>query len=171
MTTAAASSEHERWMRRALGLARASAASGEVPVGAVVVLDGEVIGESGNRPVAATDPTAHAEVLALRAAARKLGNYRMPGAILYVTVEPCTMCAGALVHARVATLVFGCTEPRAGAVVSTAAVLDNPGLNHRVAVMGGVLADESAALVRAFFASRRGERDATAAEADSKRKP
>ena len=143
------------WMRRALALARASGERGEVPVGAVVVLDGRVVGEGSNGPVGGHDPTAHAEVLALRDAARRLGNYRLPGADLYVTVEPCTMCAGALVHARIRQLVYGATEPKAGAVTSTARVLDNPALNHRVAVTGGVLAAECAALMQEFFARRR----------------
>lgn len=147
--------DDERWMGRALALARDAATLGEVPVGAVVVLAGEIIGEAGNAPISARDPTAHAEILALRRAAGHIGNYRLAGATLYVTVEPCTMCAGALVHARVARLVFGAAEPRAGAVASTAAVLENPGLNHRVAVTGGVLAGESAALLRSFFAARR----------------
>ncbi len=147
--------DHEIWMRRALALAGQAAAEGEVPVGAVVVKDGEVLGEGYNRPIGAADPTAHAEILALRAAARRVGNYRLSGARLYVTVEPCTMCAGALVHARIATLVYGAPEPKAGAVRSTAAVLDNPALNHRVEVVAGVLADEAGALLKAFFADRR----------------
>ena len=147
------------WMRHALSLAEAGAGLGEVPVGAVVVLDEHVIGEGCNRPISDCDPTAHAEIVALRAAARRLGNYRLTGATLYVTVEPCTMCAGSLVHARIARLVFGAAEPRSGAVVTTARVLDNPGHNHRVEVSGGVLADECSALLRAFFAARRGGRD------------
>ncbi len=151
----AASEDHEVWMRRALAQAEQAAAEGEVPVGAVVVRDGVVLGEGYNRPIGAADPTAHAEILALRAAARGVGNYRLPGARLYVTVEPCTMCAGALVHARIATLVYGAPEPKAGAVRSTAAVLDNPALNHRVEVVTGVLADQAAALLKAFFTDRR----------------
>lgn len=142
-------------MRRALALAEAAGAAGEVPVGAVVVRAGIVIGEGRNGQVGAADPTAHAEIVALRDAGRREGNYRLPGAVLYVTVEPCTMCAGALVHARIATLVYGANEPRAGAVASTASVLANPGLNHRVAVLNGVLADESGALLKRFFAERR----------------
>lgn len=141
-------------MGRALKLAQAAAVD-EIPVGAVVVRDGQVLGEASNASVAATDPTAHAEILALREAARRVGNYRLPGATLYVTIEPCTMCAGALVHARIATLVYGATEPRAGAVVSAGAVLDNPRLNHRVTVVGGVLAEPAGELLRAFFATRR----------------
>ena len=142
-------------MRCALALARQAGAAGEVPVGAVVVRDGEVLGRGRNNPIASTDPTAHAEVEALRAAARQAGNYRLPGADLYVTVEPCLMCAGALVHARIARLVYGAPEPKAGAVVSTARALDGPGLNHRVQVAGGVLAPDCAELLVAFFAARR----------------
>jgi len=148
-------SEDEHWMQWALALAREAQAAGEVPVGAVLVRDGAVLGEGSNGPIQRADPTAHAEILALRDAARRLDNYRLAGSTLYVTMEPCTMCAGALVHARVARLVFGAAEPRAGAVASSARVLDNPGLNHRVAVSGGVLAEECAALLRGFFAARR----------------
>ncbi|MEQ8857779.1 MAG: tRNA adenosine(34) deaminase TadA [Pseudomonadales bacterium] len=166
MADVATSTEHEPWMRRALALAASAGAAGEVPVGAVVVRDGEVIGEGRNGPIGAMDPTAHAEIAALRDAARRVGNYRLPGSVLYVTVEPCTMCAGALVHARIAMLVYAAAEPKAGAVASTAKVLDNPHLNHRVAVVGGVLADASAALVRQFFASRRAGTSGTAARSD-----
>ncbi len=130
---------------------------GEVPVGAVVVIDNEIVGRGSNRPINRVDPTAHAEIEALRDAAQQIGNYRLPGASLVVTVEPCTMCAGALVHARVERLVFGVREPRAGAVVSSAAVLANPKLNHRVGVTEGVLADECASLLTEFFRSRRGK--------------
>lgn len=140
-------------MHRALELARQ--AVDEVPVGALVVRDGAVLAEAHNGPIEHTDPTAHAEILALRAAARRLGNYRLTGCTLYVTVEPCTMCAGALIHSRIARLVYGAPEPRAGAVASTLAVLDNPGLNHRVAVTAGVLAEPAGELLRAFFAQRR----------------
>jgi tRNA(adenine34) deaminase len=147
--------EHDTYMRRALEWARRAAAAGEVPVGAVVVRDGVVLGEGGNQPIGSHDPTAHAEIVALRAAALVAGNYRLPGATLYVTIEPCTMCAGALVHARVGRLVFGAREPRAGAVVSTAAVFDNAALNHRLEVIEGVLADESSELLKTFFRARR----------------
>jgi len=147
--------QHLPWMRRALELAEMAAARDEVPVGAVVVLDGDIIGEGCNQPISAMDPTAHAEIVALRAAARRVRNYRLTGASLYVTMEPCTMCAGALVHARIQTLVYGAVEPKSGAVVSTAEALTNPRLNHRVEVVGGVLADEAAALLRRFFAGRR----------------
>ncbi len=124
-------------------------------MGALVVQDGVLMGSGFNCPISSEDPTAHAEIVALRAAAKRSGNYRLPGAALYVTVEPCTMCAGALVHARIATLVYGAVEPRSGAVISTATVLDNPALNHRIEVVRGVLAQECAEVLRAFFAERR----------------
>ena len=143
-------------MREAVGEARLAGGRGEVPVGAVVVLDGAVVGRGGNQPIRAADPTAHAEIVALRDAARAAGNYRLTGAALYVTVEPCLMCAGALVHARVARVVFGAAEPRAGAVRSVMRVLDYPALNHRVEVAGGVLEAECTALMRTFFAGCRG---------------
>ena len=145
----------ETWMREALALAKEAEAMGEVPVGAVVVLEDEVIGRGFNCPISASDPTSHAEIQALRQAAQNLGNYRMPGATLVVTVEPCTMCAGALVHARVKHLVFGTREHRAGAVRSTATVLDNPTLNHQVEVTEGVLAEECSSLLTEFFRRRR----------------
>jgi tRNA(adenine34) deaminase len=148
---------HVSFMRQALAEARAGGAAGEVPIGAVVVLAGEIVGRGHNRPLGSTDPTAHAEVLALREAARRLGNYRLPGATLYVTVEPCVMCAGACLHARVGALVFGAADSKAGAVVSRARVLDAPAWNHRVRVTGGVLAAEAAQLVQAFFRTRRAE--------------
>jgi tRNA(adenine34) deaminase len=160
-----AQDQHSAWMRRALELAEMAAAAGEVPVGAVVVRDGAILGEGYNQPIGAVDPTAHAEMMALRDAARRIGNYRLTGATLYVTMEPCTMCAGALVHARIETLVYGALEPKSGAVVSTANALANPRLNHRVAVLGGVLADESAALLKRFFAARRAAGDPTPASA------
>ena len=146
---------HEDWMRRALALADRAAHDGEVPVGAVVVRDGQLLGEGWNQMIATQDPSGHAEIVALRDAARVVGNYRLPGAILYVTLEPCTMCAGALVHARVAQLVFGAMEPRAGVVCSTCALLDEPWFNHRVDWQGGVLAEESGARLQAFFKARR----------------
>ena len=150
-----AAESDEFWMLQALDLAREAQAAGEVPVGALVVVDGKLAGRGWNRPIATVDPTAHAEMEALRMAARTAGNYRLPGAKLYVTVEPCTMCAGAMVHARIARLVYGASEPKSGAVESTARILDSPGLNHRVAVTSGVLAGECAELMSAFFASRR----------------
>ena len=142
-------------MARALTLAQQAAQQGEAPVGACVVLHGEIIGEGYNAPIATCDPTAHAEIRALRAAAARIQNYRLVGAWLYVTIEPCTMCAGALVHARIERLVFGATEPRAGAVVSTASVFDNPALNHQPSWEGGLLADEASALMQSFFRARR----------------
>jgi tRNA(adenine34) deaminase len=120
-----------------------------------VVLAGQVIGRGFNQPINAVDPTAHAEIVALRAAARAADNYRLTGAVMYVTIEPCLMCVGALVHARIGTLVFGATEPKAGSVVSTTRALELPGLNHRVEVVGGVLEDECRALVQEFFKQRR----------------
>lgn len=142
-------------MRVALHCARAAAAAGEVPVGAVVVRAGAVLGTGANRPIAAVDPTAHAEIEALRAAARAAGNYRLPGADLYVTAEPCLMCAGALAHARIRRLIYGAPEPKFGAVASSAQVLESACLHHRVQVRGGVLADECARLLVDFFAARR----------------
>jgi tRNA(adenine34) deaminase len=143
-------------MQRALALAAAAAAAGEVPVGALLVRGGEVLGEGYNRPIAAQDPTAHAEVEALRAAARRVGNYRLPGSTLYVTLEPCPMCAGALIQARVARVVFAAPDPRAGAAGSAIDLLGTGRLNHHILYTGGVLAAESAARLRAFFRARRG---------------
>ena len=142
-------------MRRALQLAERARSEGEVPVGALVVQGDAVVGEGWNRPIAAADPTAHAEIAALRAASRQLGNYRLPDCTLYVTVEPCAMCAGALVHARTARLVFGAAEPKTGAVTSCMALLDQPWLNHRVAWQGGVLAEECSGMLAHFFRQRR----------------
>ena len=142
-------------MRRALALADRAENEGEVPIGAVVVRDDELLGEGWNQVISARDPTAHAEIVALRDAARVADNYRLPGAILYVTLEPCTMCAGALVHARIAHLVFGATEPRAGVVCSTFSLLEQPWYNHKVEWQGGVLAQESADRLQAFFQARR----------------
>ena len=150
----------ERLMREALVEAQVARQRGEVPVGAVVVLDGAVVGRGSNQPIHGMDPTAHAEIVALRDAARTLGNYRLTGAALYVTVEPCVMCAGALVHARIGRLVFGAAEPKAGAVCSVMRVLEHPALNHRVEVVAGVLEPECTELMQTFFAERRaGERD------------
>ncbi len=152
---------HEFFMREAHDAACAALDRGEVPVGAVVVVDGQIIGRGSNQPIATSDPTAHAEVVALRDAARRVGNHRLTGATVYVTVEPCAMCAGALVHARIGTLVFGILEPKTGAVVSAMRLLDHPALNHRVEVIGGVLEDECRGLLQAFFVSRRKEAKAT----------
>ncbi len=150
--------DDERWMRAALALAERAAALGEVPVGAVVVRDGEVIGEGWNQPISGQDPTAHAEIMALRDAARRVGNYRLVDADLYVTIEPCTMCAGAIVHARIRRVVFGASEPKAGALVSRQSLLDEPWLNHRVSWTGGVLAEHCSERISAFFRARREER-------------
>lgn len=144
------------WMRRALTAARAAACRGEVPVGAVVTLDGEHISTAANRPVAGHDPTAHAEMRALRRAGRRIGNYRLGGSTLYVTLEPCVMCVGAILHARIARLVFAAYDPAAGAVVSRQVLLDAPGVHRPPSWRGGVLADDSSALLRDFFRSRRG---------------
>jgi tRNA(adenine34) deaminase len=143
------------FMSAALEEARAAAVEGEVPVGAVVVSEGKVIARAHNRPIAASDPTAHAEVLALRQAAARLGNYRLPGCDLYVTLEPCAMCAGALMQARIRRLVYGAEDPKAGAVRSSMRLLEAPSWNHRVEVRAGVLAEEAAALLQRFFALRR----------------
>lgn len=144
-----------RWMKRALELARDAEAAGEVPVGAVLVRDDEVVGEGWNRPVSSNDPTAHAEMVALREAGRRLCNYRLVGTTLYVTLEPCVMCAGALVHARVSRVVFGAADPKTGAAGSVFDTLVSERHNHRVAVEGGLLAEASGALLRDFFRARR----------------
>ena len=143
------------WMRQALELARRAAEVGEVPVGALLLCEGAVIGEGWNQPIGACDPTAHAEVLALRAAAARLGNYRLVNSTLYVTLEPCPMCAGALVHARVARVVFGAADPRSGAAGSVFNLLQAEALNHRATVTGGVDAEACGALLRDFFRARR----------------
>ncbi|MDE0856839.1 MAG: tRNA adenosine(34) deaminase TadA [Nevskia sp.] len=143
------------WMRLALDLARQAAAEGEVPVGAVLVRDGTIVGEGRNQPIALHDPSAHAEMLAMRDAAMRVGNYRLTGTTLYVTLEPCVMCAGAIVHARVSRLVFGARDPKAGAVDSVYDVIARPRLNHVVQWTGGVLEAECGALLREFFRSRR----------------
>lgn len=146
---------HDTFMRAALDEARRGSAAGEVPVGAVVVLDGRIAGRGFNQPIGHSDPTAHAEIVALRDAARALGNYRLVGATLYVTIEPCLMCVGALVHARVGTLVFGAAEPKAGAVVSACRAHELPSLNHRIEVVGGVLEEDCRAVIQEFFKARR----------------
>lgn len=149
--------DDEQAMHLALRLAERAAAEGEVPVGAVVMIDGRLVGQGFNRPIRAHDPTAHAEIVAMRAAAAQIGNYRLTGADLYVTLEPCLMCTGAIVHARIRRVIFATREPRAGAVVSTMRALDEPHLNHRVDVVEGVLAEQAGALLRQFFAARRGQ--------------
>ncbi|WP_212757148.1 tRNA adenosine(34) deaminase TadA [Usitatibacter rugosus] len=142
-------------MREALALAAEAARAGEVPVGAVVVKDGEVIGRGSNRPITNRDPTAHAEVVAMREAAARLGNYRLPGCELYVTLEPCAMCVGAMIHARVARVVYGARDPKTGACGSVVDLPAEARLNHHGTFEGGVLADESGAVLRKFFADRR----------------
>jgi tRNA(adenine34) deaminase len=142
-------------MRLALDQASEAAQRGEVPIGAVIVADGKVIAAAGNRTIADCDPTAHAEMVALRAAAREIGNHRLGLVTLYVTIEPCAMCSGAMIQARISRLVYGADDPKGGAVTSCFAVLDHPRLNHRVDVTPGVLAEESAALLREFFAAKR----------------
>jgi tRNA(adenine34) deaminase len=152
------SADHDRdarFMRPALDEARAAAERGEVPVGAVVVLNDEIIARAGNRTITDCDPTAHAEVIALREASKRIGNYRLVGATLYVTIEPCAMCAGAMIQARIARLVYGAPDAKGGAVHSCFAVLEHPQLNHRVEVTDGVLAEETAAVLKDFFAARR----------------
>lgn len=148
-------SQDLRFMREALELAVQGAALGEVPVGAVLVRDGEVLGRGFNQPIGLHDPSAHAEMQAVRAAALQVGNYRLPGSTLYVTLEPCSMCAGLLVHARIARVVYAASEPRAGVAASQGSFFAQDFLNHRVLVEGGLLAEESGQLLRAFFRARR----------------
>lgn len=147
----------EDFMRIALGLAREAGAAGEVPVGAVLVLEGEVVGRGFNQPILRHDPTAHAEIMALRDAADRVGNYRLPGSTLYVTLEPCVMCTGAIMHARVARVVFGARDPKTGAAGSVVNLYGEGRLNHHAAIEGGVLAEECGALLSGFFAARRGK--------------
>ena len=144
-----------QWMRYALNRALEAGERGEVPVGAVLVIDGELVSEGCNAPIGRNDPTAHAEIVALRRAAEQVQNYRLPGATLYVTIEPCLMCVGAMVHARIATLVFGAAEPRSGAAVSTVRGAELPGHNHRIEVVSGVREQECRDLMQEFFKSRR----------------
>ncbi len=144
-------------MRAALELAGEAGRRGEVPVGSVVVLDGTVIGSGFNQPIASSDPTAHAEIVALRDAGRRLGNYRLTGATLYVTIEPCQMCVGAMIHARIARLVYGTREPKAGAIESAMRAHEHPSLNHRMEATGGVLEEECRAVIQKFFKERRAD--------------
>lgn len=144
------------FMGLALDLARAAGAAGEVPVGALIALGGEVVGRGSNQPVGRHDPTAHAEIMALRDAARHLGNYRLPGCTLYVTLEPCAMCAGAILHARIDRVVFGARDPKTGAAGSVLDLFAESRLNHHTAILGGVLAEECGSLLSSFFAARRG---------------
>jgi len=150
-----AGAEDERWMREALALAASAQARGEVPVGAIVVCEDTIVGRGGNAPIAANDPTAHAEIAALRGAATALNNYRLSNCDLYVTLEPCVMCAGAIIHARIRRLVFGAYDPKTGACGSVIDLFAQPRLNHHTAVAGGALAAECGALLSAFFAARR----------------
>ena len=143
------------WMRRALDLAERARSEGEVPVGAVLVMDDDCIGEGWNRPISAHDPTAHAEIAALRAGAARLGNYRLPGATLYVTLEPCAMCAGAIILARIKRLVYAAADPKAGAAGSVFNILQSSQLNHRVELASGILEKEAAMLLQTFFRERR----------------
>lgn len=152
MTDAAA---YDALMADALAEALRAHAAGEVPIGAVVALDGAVVGRGFNQPISSGDPTAHAEIVAIRDAARRAGNYRLTGAILCVTIEPCLMCVGAFVHARIGTVVFGAAEPRTGALVSTVRGAELPGHNHRFEVVGGIREAECRALMQEFFRSRR----------------
>src|SRR5205823_10060711 len=142
-------------MRAALHAARQAHGRGEVPVGAVVVIEGQIAGAGCNQPIGTHDPTAHAEIVAIRDAAQRIGNYRLTGTTLYVTIEPCLMCVGAMVHARIARLVYGAPEPKAGAIESAMQALDHPSLNHRFEVSGGVLEEESREVIQAFFQKKR----------------
>jgi tRNA(adenine34) deaminase len=145
----------EKYMQRALSLAKIAASHGEVPVGAVVVLDGEIIGEGWNQPITLKDPTAHAEIVALRAAAQQLSNYRLPEATLYVTIEPCTMCAGALVHSRIARLVYGASEPKSGVAASNGCLFEATYFNHQIEICASVLAKECSDIMSEFFKQKR----------------
>jgi tRNA(adenine34) deaminase len=145
----------DTFMRTALELAAEAGARGEVPVGAVVVLDGTIVGRGRNQPIGGQDPTAHAEVVAIRDAALRVGNYRLTGSTMYVTIEPCLMCVGAMVHARIGRVVYGATEPKAGAIVSAMQAHEHPALNHRLEVTGGVLEEECRKVIQAFFSERR----------------
>jgi tRNA(adenine34) deaminase len=155
LTVEPAPSDDERFMRAALEQALEAARHDEVPVGAVLVLDNEIVGRGFNQPVAAQDPTAHAEIVALRAAAKHRGNYRLTGSTLYVTIEPCQMCVGAMIHARVARLVYGTAEPRAGAIESAMRAHEHPALNHRMSATGGILESECRDVIQEFFRERR----------------
>ncbi len=147
--------DHEHWMQLALLQAQQARARDEVPVGAVLVKDSILLAQGYNQPITSSDPTAHAEIVALRSAAAESGNYRLPGSVLYVTIEPCTMCVGALIHARVDTVVFGAREPRAGALVSQQQLAEQSFYNHRLKVVEGVLENSCAALIKSFFSERR----------------
>ena len=146
---------YDEWMAAAIEEAHRARQAGEVPIGAVVALDGAIVGRGFNQPIASGDPTAHAEIVAIRDAARHVGNYRLTGAVLCVTVEPCLMCVGALVHARIGTLVYGAAEPKSGAIASTVRGAELPGLNHRVEVVGSIREAACRELMQAFFKARR----------------
>lgn len=148
--------DDELFMGQALELARQAGAAGEVPVGALVVLDGDVVGRGWNQPIGRHDPTSHAEIMALRDAAERLGNYRLPGSTLYVTLEPCAMCAGAIMHARIGRVVFGARDPKTGVAGSVIDLFAETRLNHHASVVGGVLAEPCGTLLSSFFAARRG---------------
>lgn len=148
-------SEQRQWMQRALELAQHAEAEGEVPVGAVIVLDNKIIGEGWNQPISSKDATAHAEIIALRQACDAMQNYRLPGAEMYITLEPCVMCAGALVHARINKVIYATAEPKTGAAGSCVDVFSLPNLNHRVVCETGMLAEQSSQLLRQFFRARR----------------
>ncbi|WP_447878657.1 tRNA adenosine(34) deaminase TadA [Serratia fonticola] len=150
----------EYWMRQALSLAQRAQEEGEVPVGALLVLDNQVIGEGWNRPIGRHDPTAHAEIMALRQGGAVLQNYRLLNATLYVTLEPCVMCAGAMVHSRIRRLVYGAADEKTGAVGSLVDILRHPGMNHQVEIVSGVLAEECAATLSSFFRMRRDQKKA-----------
>jgi tRNA(adenine34) deaminase len=154
-TRATAVQSDERFMRAALEEALQAGLNNEVPVGAVVVLDGKIVGAGFNQPIGAHDPTAHAEIVALRAAARHVGNYRLTGSTIYVTIEPCQMCVGAMIHARVARVVYGTVEPKAGAIESAMRAHEHPALNHRMEATGGVLEAECREMIQRFFRERR----------------
>ena len=147
--------QDEQWMRQALALAQRAGETAEVPVGAVVVLNQQIIGSGHNHPIGQCDPTAHAEIMAIRQACQREKNYRIPGATLYVTIEPCAMCAGAIVQARIDRVVYGALEPKAGAIVSAQHFFEQPFLNHKVSAVGGCLAESCSVLMSAFFAQRR----------------
>ena len=143
------------WMREALALAHQAESQGEVPVGAVLVSNNKLIGSGFNQPVSGSDPTAHAEIIAIRSAAKKAGNYRLPNSVMYVTIEPCTMCVGAMIHARISEVVFGAYEPRAGALCSQHQLGNHPAYNHRIAYRSGVLDHECSAVMTEFFRHKR----------------
>src|SRR5499427_8035998 len=155
ITGDAAQAEDITWMRQALEQARLAAEAGEVPVGAVVIKDGEIVGRGHNRNLLDNDPTAHAEIVALRQAAARLGNHRLTGCTMVATIEPCAMCAGALIHARIARLVYGASDPKAGAAGSLLQVINHPGLNHRMEVTAGVLAGKCSEVLQKFFRQKR----------------